>query len=33
MKEKGATGSPFEDDGGFLSSERVQRLERLGFIW
>lgn len=32
MKEKGAMGSPFED-GGLLSSERVLRLDRLGFIW
>ena len=32
MKENGAMGSPFED-GGLLSSERVQRLDRLGFVW
>ena len=32
MKENGAMGSAFED-GGLLSSERVQRLDRLGFVW
>jgi len=32
MKEKGDMGSPFED-GGQLSNERVQRLNRLGFVW
>ena len=32
MKEKGTAGSSFES-GGLLSQERVDRLDKLGFVW
>mmetsp|Transcript_43196 Transcript_43196/g.75790 ORF Transcript_43196/g.75790 Transcript_43196/m.75790 type:complete len:573 (-) Transcript_43196:20-1738(-) len=33
MKEKGTMGSSFLESGGLLSDERVDRLDRLGFVW
>ena len=33
MKEKGTVGSSFENNGGLLSPDRVDMLNRLDFVW